>query len=370
MRVVVLAITHRTLGNIAPVMRALQKAGDTLALIWCPNTQVLDQGPADFGFKVDLAATKLEGEKRLPAEHPFWQQVRDLLEDFKPDVVISDDMTAWPVRSVWELMQGRPARPPLVGFQHGLYQNWRSMSAHFVADAFLCFGVRHVFGFPVNQWEKVIPVGLPKLDNLKDVATAKEGFSVYFAQLHPRASIISQMAVDLAKRTRRAVKIRPHPGAPEAFGPAGTELGPNVVVSPPEDDPIDLLRRCDLFLSTHSTAVLEALLLDKPVVVMPSHGLVDFATFPYIARDFTALDCARGLRAYERNPEYFRGFVDDVCGGWRFDSTERAVNAIRAVVRSSQDAGAAGLPPGWWRDESGPLAGVAPEHPLRLAAKT
>lgn len=333
LKIAVVSITYRTLNNIAPLLQRLQARGDDCEVIWTPTSQRVEgQTPRDFGLRVGidaagLLATDAEGLAQ------FKRRCRDRLAEWAPDLIVSDDMTTWPNRLVYGVARGLPQRPWHLAWQHGFYQPWYEMRERFDADLFLCYGRMHASLLGHALAHRVLPVGLPKLDRLGDAATAEcEGFLSWFAQPLPKARLQMRLLADIAQAVGLPVRIRPHPAAPHDFAELGDLAARGLSVDDPASDPIETLRCCDGFLSTHSSAAIEALLLGKPAVLFPSFGLTSFPGYPNVASDFTARAYQVAAKRIDARRSATEAFLDDCVGGRRFDHTERAVKALDAIA--------------------------------------
>jgi len=141
----------------------------------------------------------------------------------------------------------------------------------------------------------------------------------------------------IAEATGMPVRIRPHPAAPHAFTECANLASQGLHIDDPANDPIDALRRCDGFLSTHSSAAIEALLLDRSAVLFPSFGLTSFPGYPNVASDFTAAAYQLAAKKTEARRSATEAFLCDCVGGRRFDHTERALETLDAIVRLRRD---------------------------------
>ena len=202
----------------------------------------------------------------------------------------------------------------------------------------------------------MLPVGLPKLDRLRDEPISDGGHILFLGQSAPDATVMRPLLKSLRDELRMPVKVRPHPGHPSTYEPLQEEFEFLSVL----DDPIAQIATCSLFLSTHSTALLEALYLGKNAVLLPSFGLTDCTFYPGIAVDFTADKVVAALKKVRREQAGIERFLHQTCGGRRHDSTERAVRAIDAVLaeRPADD---------WWRKPGKLRTLFAGEHPLCTA---
>jgi hypothetical protein len=332
LKIAVVSITFRTLNNIAPLLQRLVARGDDCEVFWAPTSQRVEgQGPGDFGLRVGIDATGL-----LPTDKDglarFEQRCRARLEAWSPDLVISDDMTTWPNRLVYGVVKGLPDRPWHLAWQHGFYQPWYEMRERFDADLFACYGRMHASLLGEALAHRVLPVGLPKLDRLSSIDGSEAGgYLSWFAQPQPDAEVQVRLLADIAQATSLPVRIRPHPAAPHAFEPWGVS-GNGLSIDDPATDPIDALRRCNGFLSTHSSAAIEALLLSKQAVLFPSFGLTSFPGYPNVASDFTARAYQVAAKRFEARRSATEAFLADCIGGRRLDHTERSMRALDRLV--------------------------------------
>jgi hypothetical protein len=333
LKIAVVSITYRTLNNIAPVLRALMENGARCEVIWAPTSQRIEgQTPREFGLAVagdftGLLANDTVGQAR------FATMCRDYLESLQPDLILSDDMTTWPNRVIYSLVRRMSSRPWHLAWQHGLHQPWYEMRRQFDADFFLCYGRLHAFLMGEALASRVLPVGLPKLDQL-GTADSREngGYLTWFAQPLPEARLQIDLLADVARVARLQVRIRPHPAAPQAFSEYGDLSARGLAVDDPAGDPIDTLRRCRGFLSTHSSAAIEALLLGKSAVLFPSFGLTSFTGYPNVATDFTARAYQAAVKRLESRQAATEAFLVDCVGGRRRDHTQRALRVVQSIA--------------------------------------
>jgi hypothetical protein len=367
---IVVSLTIRTFNNVRPVIEQLRDEGWNIEIVWAPSRcQPGAQSPRDLGFEVVLEtdwenqATN-EPYRRLPPDDPFWMQFLDLVEASKPACVLCDDATNWPSLGAYETLRRLEHPPALIAAQHGLSQPWHALNASFHFDFFLAFGQQHVFMFDRERWRNVLPTGLPKLDALSDKPVCEEGYLLYMAQHFPNPTAVGDMLEGMQKHGFPDVRIRPHPGHPSVY----EELRDRFKMEDPVSDPTDLIARSSAVIMPHSTAILEALILGKKVAVVPSAGLVDFPLFPWVARDYTALEIEKALvqaGSKRRSAEYDR-FLGRLCGGRFFKSTDVTTNFIRFLARISPDKNiaASNLVDLLWGDPAGQQLLRNMGHPL------
>ncbi len=355
MRIVVLSITFRTFENIRPVLDRLRSKGSEIEVVWCPTSvQLPGQGPACFGFPPTIElGDGSSGE--IDSCDAAWLKVAHFLASFKPQLIISDDCTNWPNRNLFKLVSEGSQRCPYVSFQHGLHQPWHAIASSFHCDYFFCYGTQHVFNFPYELWHRIVPAGLPKLDNLRGTLARDEKYILYFAQSAPKPAIVGELLMDVSETLRLPVKIRPHPAHMQLY----RELSSHFEICDTRDDPLPVIANSSVFMSTHSTSALEALILNKNVVLLPSFGLVDFGLYPYVAQDFTGRKVEVALGRMRRSRAAIEFYLERTCGGRRFDSTERCVHALNGIVamaHASQNE--------WWNSDNDLRRAVEEHHPL------
>lgn len=348
---------HRTLANFRPVVERLRDEGHGVCACVVPMGRQSGAAAAQgLAAGADLRAPE-SGAAGLPAAHAFWRELADFVAARAIDLVLCDDMNHWPAQRAAAALAALDDRPLFVSFQHGLYQSWPTMNANFCADAFLCFGRRHVLNFEPRHWPHVLPVGLPKLDALAGQPTSDGGFILFLAQTSPAPPILRGLLLDLQREAGLPVRIRRHPAHPELFD----ALGDAFEFTADAQDPVLQMAECTWMLTTHSTAALEAMMLRKPVVVMPSFGTADFPGYPALATDFTADKVLGALARARKGGTAIERFLLDNCGGRRRDATVRAADVLRELVRRHR-SGADSAP--WWRGDNPIAAATADAHPL------
>jgi len=349
MNILFLASSLRTAGNLHPVFDAMRDRGDRVTLAWVPLGAAVEEDPSVLGF-ADIIATR-DGERLESASTPFWARLQARMRDDTFSLVVMDDMIHWPARRLSEAVADDVRdypRPALVASQHGLHQAWNLMNQRFLADYFLCYGHRHVLNFDQRHWTRVLPTGLPKLDHLRPCAEGGGRYILFVAQSAPSPAVIAPVLSDLQRLTGLPVRIRPHPGHRAAYAGLSEEFG---FLSP--DEPIDgQIALSEWMLTTHSSAVLEAMRMGKPVVLLPSFGLVDFGFFPGIAVDFRADKVLTALKVHRTDAPGRQRFLAAHCGGTRSDAGVRTLATLDAIVRGD--------------DAPQLVASMGSEHPLNF----
>jgi hypothetical protein len=356
MNILVIGSSPRTVGNFWPLVAEMHAQGHDIACCHIPvGPRATTDAFVALGGQAKLVAPS-SGAAGLAIEHPFWGSLVELVLDRQVDCVLCDDMNHWPAKRAAKCLSNLPVRPAFLSFQHGLYQSWSTMNRDFSADAFLCFGSRHVFNFESRYWGRVLPVGLPKLDRLALVPRIDDGGILFVAQSSPNPAILRPLLADLQSKTGKEVYIRAHPGHPEMFD----ELRGDFSFLPVDKDPVDQMASCSWMLTTHSTATLEAVMLGKHVVLLPSFGIGDFQGYPGIATDLTADKVISALVRLRKSGELLDEFMRRVGGRSGRKSTPRAASVVTEWVRRHK-AGELAHP--WWIGCNPIRDAVAGNHP-------
>jgi hypothetical protein len=208
-----------------------------------------------------------------------------------------------------------------------MYQLWYVYTATFPCDWFFCYGEMHRRQFSPERQTRVIPVGLPKLDRLKDTQTGDEGWLLYIAQDTPRVEVVGMALRELSAKAGMPVKIKPHPEHVRFYDALRGEFE----FLEPGADVVPLIAVCSGVVTAGSTSVLEAMMLGKPVAVLPSRP-----AFAYEESDCVAYDCTGAALMHvldkSRRPGFHERFLEQAVGGKRFDSVERVIAALVRVA--------------------------------------
>jgi 2-polyprenyl-3-methyl-5-hydroxy-6-metoxy-1,4-benzoquinol methylase/tetratricopeptide (TPR) repeat protein len=333
-----LAINCRNLDNFSDLLSRIENTGgkaEVIALPWTgdPSHEQLPQMP----FKMAAVRPIPELSPAGISESDFSDLLATALKD-RPDVLFMGDVQSYPSNVVQKLLKGMDHPPLCIGFQHGLSQCWWMYNRNFACDFLFCFGSRHVLELKKELRHQAIPVGLAKLDRLRDVQCEDRGFIVYVAQSSPEPEIVCPALNRYEEFTGMPVVVHDHPQFPGRYPfrstlahrlPAGIDGAQDVVA---------LMAQAALVITPHSTAGLEALYLGKPVVLLPNHGLTAWNGYPGIAHAFTPQSIESARKRALTEPDAIAMFLDDAVGGLRFDHTQRAFDALRGLL--DQRAGA------------------------------
>jgi len=339
MRVVLFATSLQLADNFLPVLdmsRARGAEGFLFLMPWSGYPAHPDFNPNRVPVLANLPLTAMD-RTALP-ENEF----QDLIERHLPadmDLVVLAHGHSYPSQVLRQTLMNLGRRTRVAVMQHGMYQDWADRRDDSSFDTYFCFGERDRLQFPKNRRSDVVPVGLPRLDLLRDSRSESGRYILYIGQDVPAPWIIARLMAECRSYFGRPVVIRPHP----RFAAAYAKL-PNDLAAVPTGIDVDgpvlpVVASADFIITPHSTTLIEALYLQKPVVLIPSHGLTCFSGYPAIAKDFTAAAIAEALARFHERPGQVARFIRESFGGIRYDHSQRCLQAIENLdIKGNQRA--------------------------------
>ncbi|MFX1403820.1 MAG: UDP-N-acetylglucosamine 2-epimerase [Promethearchaeota archaeon] len=163
-----------------------------------------------------------------------------------------------------------------------------------------------VFYFANRIYDRSVFLKRNKLDSKKKlVLLATQPFHLERLREEFFVNIIqSVMPIDGVQ-----IVVKPHPNESEKwFSEKLNSLETDVLVLPPKSDTIEAIFACDVFLSVNSTTILEALIMDKPVVIVNLSKLTE--PLPWVKE-------GAAIGVYEA--EKIRGVIEDVLAKGKTD---------------------------------------------------
>ena len=331
LRILACTFNFRNINNFATVLDLAISRGAAVELLLFPHLN----DPSHHllsSLRYQVGTTRpIGGDAGFVEFEELVTIVGESIARFRPNLIVSDDMAFAHTRHILPAVVAychdhRIVRPPVVVTQHGLCLNWLNYTRLWRCDYFLSFGDKHRRQFPRPMQWHTFPVGLPKLDRLRDMPTSDEGYVLYIAQDTPRPEIVALALREFHECTGLPIKIKPHPEWVNAIHlPDGSDFSE----IPVDDDIVPHIARSHGVITSGSTSGLEALLLDKPLVCLPSKSSSAYADSPFLCSGF------RGSAIKERfeanDEEGVKMFLDDNIGGKRFDSTERMLCALETI---------------------------------------
>ncbi len=335
MKTIVFSTNYRNTENWIPLFKRINSKGGCCEAIYLPW---IGDVSASQIHQLSLPIRHLEEIHSLDYSGISPQALDILLKktiDDQIDIIFLCDMQTYPSTAIYKTLSNKKKNPLVIGLQHGLFQSWWVYNQNFGADYFLCFGERHRQELLPPLRDKTIPVGLPKLDLLSAKETTDNGYILYLAQRVPKSADVSNLLRELEQKTQLPILVRNHPQYPKFVDHVPQLPLPTIKGLPAtEATLIDQIAGASWVMTPHSTGGLEALQMQKPLVLIPNHGLTAWAGYPGIATDLTAIAVLEALyRAKTRKPE-IEMFLDSALGGLRFDHTERAIQTVERLFHT------------------------------------
>jgi hypothetical protein len=320
-----LGYTYRTVNNYLAALTRLRELGAATALHLTPRMDDPDARKLVRFRRESLVYHPIQNltEAAFPRD-----RMRHLLErsirEFRPTHLLLDCTLNYPSNAVLHVLDSMSDRPIVVGFQQGMYQLWNVYDSSFPCDYFLCYGEMHRQNFSPQWQSRVKAVGLPKLDRLRDITVSDDGFLLFIAQDTPRPEVLSLALSEFSARVGLPVWIKPHPEHITKYD----SLRPLFHFIDPEDDVVSWIARSSGVVTAGSTSGLEALVLRKPLVLLPGRPATAYEESWLVAYDFTGDALAHVWNWQRQDPALADPFLDRAIGGRRYDHADRVAQAI------------------------------------------
>ena len=266
--------------------------------------------------------------------------VNDSINAYNPDLIIVDDIRSYPSKSVlkalkWSFilkaLKGNKflKRPPVIVFQHGLFQLWKEYNKNFACDYLITFGESHKEKIKSKYRDRVFAAGLPKLDKLCNVITQDDKYILFIAQNDPPAKFIKKGFVDLSEQLKLPILVKPHPQHIHYYNDLASE---NIKILSTDTDIIKLIANSNFVITTGSTSGLEALLLKKCLIVLPSMNSSAYEKELFVTNDYTADEIIRVLNEQTRKNVQIEKFLERVIGNSNFKATDLTYEVLTQII--------------------------------------
>ncbi|WP_156677819.1 hypothetical protein [Sphingomonas profundi] len=241
-----------------------------------------------------------------------------------PDILMLGTCNLGPER----VIGGMTGAGIVIGLQHGFYQDWEDYEHNPALPTIGIFGS----GFAARVAKPRVVLGLPKLDLVPRLERNPDGDILYAGQYSNHHEQLRTCLADLQRSSGKRVVVRPHPEGREHLD----MLRPDFEFLDPEQPLADAMGRAALLLTTGSTVVLEAMVADVPVVVLPDcHGLL-YEPAGIVAREIGAAAVTDVWNAAPGREFSTRQFLRDYSGSDANDRTDRAYAALLDLVHARQ----------------------------------
>jgi len=270
--ILVTSFAHRSFANWEPMLRRLSDRGHDINTAFFPRVSDPDHiGLSGVGFN-NIGTWEIDNHFELVnvAEALVLAQIGNWITWAKPDLIWLCTFHGGPEGNIYKRVMelNLPARPIIVGLQHGMAQDWavfERCTDRF--DVLGTFGQMFIEQCSPEFRQRMVVMGLPKLDQIAHNSRYGSPISriLFAAQQEPSVNEAHLLLSGLAARLGATVLIRPHPEHRAAFLP----LSPRFFVTSPDIPLENILNSVDAMVTTGSTAALEGLVAGLPVAVLP-----------------------------------------------------------------------------------------------------
>ena len=318
MEIVFCSFTYRCMMNYQPLRRMIGDNGGSVSLATFPRLCDPDhRGLYATGFPV-RSSYPIDREGQL-----IQGTLDEIAEDIgSPDILLLGTCNLGPERVIGGMTGARN----VIGLQHGFYQDWEDYDQNPSIPNIGVFGRM----FTQNIVKSSIVLGLPKLDLMPHLDPNPDGDIVFAGQYTNHPEQLRKALVDLQRLSGKRVVVRPHPEGREHLHMLRTEFE----FLDPEQPLAECMKRAAVLLTTGSTVVLEALVADVPVVVIPDcHGLL-YEPAGIVAEEISAAAIMHIWNTSHERTASTRRFLCGYTGSDRNDRTERAYATLFKLVRA------------------------------------
>jgi len=170
---------------------------------------------------------------------------------------------------------------------------------------------------------------LPKLDKLCNVITQDDKYILFIAQNDPPAKFIKKGFVDLSEQLKLPILVKPHPQHIHYYNDLASE---NIKILSTDTDIIKLIANSNFVITTGSTSGLEALLLKKCLIVLPSMNSSAYEKELFVTNDYTADEIIRVLNEQTRKNVQIEKFLERVIGNSNFKATDLTYEVLTQII--------------------------------------
>jgi hypothetical protein len=324
MNVVALFNNIRGYENLLPVLKDLS-THNSIELIYTPYTKDPSWDKCDSWLSNPAVELKLDS--LVPNEEVISELIGKSYQLIKnADVLLLADVQNFPGADIYQSVKIVNSRIKVIGFQHGLYQVWTRHWFNKNCDFYFGYGRQALDFFPELRRRNLVCCGIPKLDNIKNVSKYEEKFILFIGQRYPGPEVIDPFLAKVEKYFGTQVVVRNHPQYPELYKFKSSLIDSQSV----PDDLLEQISQAKFVITTHSSCLIDALLLKKHVVLVPNHGLSQLRGYKAVAKDFSAEQVEVALSIAQRWD--CSNWLNEMITTTNFDATTLTVNSIYAIV--------------------------------------
>ncbi|MBY0403093.1 MAG: hypothetical protein K2X66_04285 [Cyanobacteria bacterium] len=344
MNAFVISFTFRTLDNFLPVLEHIDQTGGKVFLLLYPHLgdpnhvklsaipypRLIERPISNLIPENGLTVTQLKED--LQNALTQYQET----ENTSPDVILIDDLYNFPSNQVKPaLVQLGYPQLPVIAFQHGMDQPWGYYNEKFNCDYFFCFSPEFLRFFKRALHPKIIPVGLPKLDRLREVSVSEAPmpYLLFIAETEPKWEELQGCFHELIETLQVSILIKPHPQFPERYTPL---LNHRIHLIQSDYNIVPFIAHASYVISCGSTSSLEVLWLSKKLAILPTFTSKYYDHRLFVTRDFTASEVIRVFKQQEKNPQGVEKFFKAHTGGRGYQSTLASIHALHLILEAKK----------------------------------
>lgn len=327
MRVLTLFNNFRGYENLLPVLKALSTEHQ-IDLVYTPylkDPSWKKNEQFEFNLALQYGLDLLEFNESVLTQ--LLSKMDGLLE--QADLLLLSDVQNFPGADLYRYAKKFNPNLKVIGFQHGLYQVWTRDKFYKTCDFYFAFGKGALNFFPSLRRRDLVFCGIPKLDKISLVLPAKERFILFIGQKHPGSEVIDPFLEKVEQFYQTAVVVRNHPQYPDHY-----KFKSKFELNNIPSDLWEQINQAKFVIATHSTCLIDALLLGKKVILLPNHGLVQLPDFKSVAKDFTVEEFDTAVAKAEHWDS--RAWLESNITTTDFNATDIAVKSIMAIMGKPQ----------------------------------
>ncbi len=238
-------------------------------------------------------------------------------------LILLTDIQNFPGAALYSPIKKIYPKTRVIGFQHGLFQIWNGHWFNRLCDFYMAFGKEFTAFYPQYRRGDIVYSGIPKLDGIKDIKTEDQGYILYIGQKEPAPEIVNPFLLDLENTFRKKVVVRNHPQYPDHYKTSrSNEEYAN-------ENLWDQIANSSFVITTHSTCIVEGLLIGKKVIIMPDHISATFKNYEWRASEYTANSVKRIL--IEKSDWDYLPWLKNTITTLDFNSTKTTRDALLAI---------------------------------------
>jgi hypothetical protein len=285
-----------------PMFHFARSEGCDVRAIWFPRISDpdhagLDQADIPVLLRVpidrDFAPVGMGTDQMRHAFH-------DAIDHFDPDVILACTPHVGPEASLLDIAPLGPRRPCIIGLQHGFVQPWDYLERLWPFDYFAVFGPFFMGAMPSKR-DRMICAPYPKADEIRG-SGLRTGNRVLFAAQETPSPAELRLLLKALENGGYQASVRSHPELRDVFA----SLEPEFEFRD-EGKFHEVVKDFDLLITAGSSTVIESLLANVLVVVLPLQGGDQFSQFGIVAHDIT-VNSVRDVQSRYRDSK----FVDHI----------------------------------------------------------